>query len=266
MAHALIFDSGVGGLSVVAEIRKLLPGVRLTYAADDAFRPYGEKSEAQLRARLPELLWTLAEMTNPDVIVIACNTASTTALDHIRDAVDIPVIGVVPAIKPAASSSASKVIGVLGTPGTVQRQYVNELISDFAKDCRVVRHGSVGLVALAEDKLAGKVISSEDVKAEIRPLFSKRGGKEIDSIVLACTHFPLLKAELQIAAPRSVTWIDSGEAIARQVKKVLSELKPKTAPAYQHETALLIGPAPTPERKAAFHKFGFERVVGLMPY
>jgi len=126
--HALIFDSGVGGLSVVSEIRKRLPSLQLTYVADDAFRPYGEKSEAQLKARLPRLLWELSEMISPDIIVLACNTASTTALDEIRAIIDIPVIGVVPAIKPAAHMSKTKTIAVLGTPGTVRRKYVKKTI------------------------------------------------------------------------------------------------------------------------------------------
>jgi len=150
MGHALIFDSGVGGLSVSAEIRKALPGMQQTYAADDIFRPYGEKTEVQLKSRLPALLWTLTEAVNPDLVVIACNTASTTVLPEIRAALDVPVIGVVPAIKPAAAKSRTKTIAVLGTPGTVQRRYVDELIDDFAGDCRVILQGSVNLVDIAE--------------------------------------------------------------------------------------------------------------------
>ena len=124
MSLALVFDSGVGGLTVAAEIRALMPGLAMTYVADDEFRPYGSKSESQLKTRLPELLWTLTEMLKPDLVVIACNTASTTALSEIREVLSVPVVGVVPAIKPAAEQSQSKVIGVLGTPGTVRRKYV----------------------------------------------------------------------------------------------------------------------------------------------
>lgn len=264
MAQALIFDSGVGGLSVTAEIRKLLPDLQLTYAADDIFRPYGDKTEDQLRARLPELLWTLSEMLRPDVIVIACNTASTTALDDIRKAVDVPVVGVVPAIKPAAKSSGSKVIGVLGTPGTVQRKYVGKLISDFASDCRVIRQGSTGLVALAEKKLSGESIKTADIRIEIDAMFAKRGGKKIDTVVLACTHFPLLKDELQAAAPQPVKWIDSGAAIAKRVKSVL-EKNPNAKPQHKYENiAFLIDPPPSAARQKAFEIYGFNRVIGLM--
>ena len=148
--HVLVFDSGVGGLSVVAEIRKRQPDLFLSYIADDEFRPYGNKSEAALQARLPGLLKTLCLMLDPDAVVIACNTASTTALQHIRDKLSIPVIGVVPAIKPAAETSRMGTIGVLGTPGTIRRRYVNDLILDFASDCEVVLQGSTRLVEQAE--------------------------------------------------------------------------------------------------------------------
>ena len=265
MAHALIFDSGVGGLSVVAEIRKRLPSLHLTYAADDEFRPYGNKTEAQLRARLPGLIWTLNEAAKPDVIVIACNTASTSALTEIRARVSCPVIGVVPAIKPAAAKSRTKTIGVLGTPGTVRRRYVDSLIEDFASDCHVILQGSVGLVALAEAKLSGNNVQIHDVRAEISNLFDGKHGADIDAVVLACTHFPLLKEDLQKAVTQSVMWVDSGAAIAKQVEAVLSKIdiyQPRRA---TPDTALLIGPKPSRKRRAAFASFGFGKIVALNP-
>ena len=264
MGHALIFDSGVGGLSVVAEIRKRLPALQISYAADDAFRPYGEKSEAQLKARLPRLLWELTETVNPDIIVMACNTASTTALSEIRDAVNIPVIGVVPAIKPAAAASRTKTIAVLGTPGTVQRRYVDELINDFASDCRVLLQGSVNLVDIAERKLAGQPVDLDWIKTELAPMFSGRHGADIDAVVLACTHFPLLRDELKASVTQSVQWIDSGDAIARRVEDVLSGLTPRPA-RLDPDMALLVGPETSAARIRTFKSFGFERVVALMP-
>ena len=141
--HALIFDSGVGGLSIAQEIRRTLPELRQTYLADDAFRPYGEKTEESLRRRLPDLLVPICDMLRPDIVVIACNTASTTALPAIRASIDIPVVGVVPAIKPAAALSRTRSIAVLGTPGTVRRTYVDELIAAYAADCHVRLSGSV---------------------------------------------------------------------------------------------------------------------------
>lgn len=282
MAHALIFDSGVGGLSVSAEIRRALPKLRQSYVADDAFRPYGEKSESALRARLPRLLAELEIMLAPDVIVIACNTASTIALPAIRAAVSVPVVGVVPAIKPAAEMSQSGAIGVLGTPGTVRQKYVGSLISKFAKDTHVALRGSVDLVELAEAKLAGEPIDPERLRAEISPLFSGVRGMDIDTIVLACTHFPLLRAELAAVSPRAVNWIDSGEAIARRVKSVLQEQAElqekvglddqtqKTAAQNtslpQVDTVFLIGSGETPAaRRSAFDEFGFNRLVSLLP-
>lgn len=266
MTHALIFDSGVGGLSVVEEIRRRCPDVRLSYVADDAFRPYGEKSERALRARLPRLLSELTMMLDPDIVVIACNTASTTALADIRAAIDIPVIGVVPAIKPAASGSRTKTIGVLGTPGTVKRQYVDDLIEDFASDCRVILQGSVNLVDQAEAKLSGLPVNMDVIKSEISPMFASTHGMHIDAVVLACTHFPLLRDELKSCVTQSVQWIDSGAAIAKRVESVLAELPPQQRLSPPREdTAFLIGPDTDEQRQTAFASFGFHRVIGLLP-
>jgi len=265
MAHALIFDSGVGGLSVSREIRVLLPRLQMTYVADDNFRPYGEKTEAELKARLAALLPTLTVAINPDIIVIACNTASTTALADIRAAVDLPVIGVVPAIKPAAEMSRTKTIAVLGTPGTVRREYVDGLIEDFAADCHVILQGSVNLVDIAEKKLAGEAVPLEWVKAEISPMFEGRRGADIDAVVLACTHFPLLRNELKASVKQSVKWIDSGQAIARRVETVLGTLKAIRARREGPDVALLIGPNADYARTQAFKDFGFSKIVGLHP-
>ncbi len=260
--HVLVFDSGVGGLSVVAELRALMPDIYMSYVADDAFRPYGNKTEAQLKGRLPGLLQTLVLAVKPDVVVIACNTASTTALSEIRGVVQIPVIGVVPAIKPAAQMSKSKTIAVLGTPGTVKRKYVDELISDFGNNCRVILHGSTGLVELAEQKLSGLDIDRYEVAAEISPMFEATDGNDIDVVVLACTHFPLLLHELKFAAPHSVNWVDSGSAIARRTQSVLEDLT-LDAPPNHPQTALLIGGHNNIDRAKMFKGFGFVKTVAL---
>jgi len=261
--HVLVFDSGVGGLSVVSEIRARLPKAYLSYAADDAFRPYGSKTESQLRARLPGLLATLVNMLNPDAVVIACNTASTTALPSIRAAVKIPVIGVVPAIKPAAEQSLTRAIGVLGTPGTVRREYVDKLIADFAPDCHVLLKGSTRLVAEAEAKLAGQPVNMNVVREEIAPLFAGRVGADVDAVVLACTHFPLLRDELRAAVRQSVNWIDSGEAIARRLEDVLSDITKRELPTHT-QTAFLIGPDTDPVRAKAFIDYGFTKTIGVL--
>lgn len=261
--HVLVFDSGVGGLSVVSEIRARLPKAYLSYAADDEFRPYGDKTEAQLRARLPGLLKTLVSMLKADAVVVACNTASTTALPSIRAAVKIPVIGVVPAIKPAAQMSRTRTIAVLGTPGTVRRKYVDNLIADFAQDCHVLLQGSTRLVAEAEKKLAGQPVNMDILREEIAQLFQGRQGADVDGVVLACTHFPLLREDLQKAVRQTVNWIDSGEAIARRLEDVLSEIPKRDLPNHQ-QMAFLIGPETNGVRAQAFADYGFPRTIGLL--
>lgn len=260
--RALIFDSGLGGLSVSAHISDHLPDLRLIYAADDAFRPYGNKSQAQLRARLPGLLHTLEMTSQPDVIVIACNTASTSALSDIRRVCRAPIVGVVPAVKPAAQLSKTKTIGVLGTPGTISRAYVGDLIREFAKDCEVRLHGSTALVEMAERKLAGQPVDMAALTQDIAPLFAAHTPADI--IVLACTHFPLLADELSLAAPDGVRFIDSGEAIARRVKSLLRSVRPSRAlHVNDMNTALLIGGQACAARRKSFKCFDYDYIVDL---
>jgi glutamate racemase len=221
MATAIVFDSGVGGLSVFDCIAASLPGLGLLYVADNAYFPYGTKEESALVTRVRDLLVRLAARHRPDLIVIACNTASTVALPAVRNALSLPIVGTVPAIKPAAQISVARVIGLLGTPGTVRRQYTQALIEEFAADCTVLRHGSAELVELAEQKLRGEPVSPAAVKRALAGLTDQPGGDRLDTVVLACTHFPLLVTELTAAAPRPLRWIDSGEAIARRVASLL---------------------------------------------
>ncbi|HEV7661744.1 MAG TPA: glutamate racemase [Allosphingosinicella sp.] len=217
----LVFDSGVGGLSVLAEIRKLLPAAPIVYAADSAAYPYGTRSPAEIAARVPALLGRLAERYDPAAIVIACNTASTIALDAVRAALDLPVIGTVPAIRPAAICSTTRTIGVLGTDATIVQPYVDRLAAEFAADCIVIRHGSAALVDLAEAKLRGEAGDPATFAHILGGLLGRPGGERIDTIVLACTHFPLVEAELAAAAPRSIAFVDGNEGIARRVAWLL---------------------------------------------
>jgi glutamate racemase len=215
-APILFFDSGVGGLSVLQPTRALLPNAPIVYAADSAGYPYGGRSEAEIASRVPALLGRLVERFRPRLAVIACNTASTIALDHVRSALDLPVVGTVPAIKPAAELSKSRVIGVLGTEATVRQPYVDDLAAKFAADCTLVRHGSPELVELAEAKLAGQEVTTDAVMAAARPMFDAPNGERIDTVVLACTHFPLLAEELRSAFP-NVAYVDGGAGIARRI-------------------------------------------------
>lgn len=215
-ASLLFFDSGIGGLSVLGPTRGLLPNAPIVYVADNAAFPYGKCSEAEIAERVPTLLNGLVKRFQPRLAVIACNTASTIALDHARAALGLPVVGTVPAIKPAAELSKSRVIGVLGTEATVRQPYVDNLSAKFASDCIVIRHGSPELVELAEAKLSGEPVSVEVVRAAALPLFAAPDGGRIDVIVLACTHFPLLSDELKAAFP-GVALVDGGAGIARRI-------------------------------------------------
>lgn len=213
----LFFDSGVGGLSVLAATRALLPQAPIVYAADSAGFPYGLRSEADIAARVPALLGRLAERFRPRLIVIACNTASTIALPAVRAALDLPIVGTVPAIKPAALVSKTRVIGVLGTEATVRQPYVDRLAAEFAADCLVLRHGSADLVEAAEARLRGEPVDAARFARALGGLLDQPGGDRIDTIVNACTHFPLVEADLTAVAPRPITFVDGSAGIARRV-------------------------------------------------
>ncbi len=219
--RVLVFDSGVGGLTVAEELRALGPGLGVHYAADSAFFPYGDKSDAALRQRIPDVAEALCRVVEPDVFVIACNTASTLALDDVRARLDIPVVGTVPAIKPAASLSLTGTIGLLATPGTIRRAYTAQLAAQFAANKKLIMHGSIELVRLAEAHARGEDVPIEAIQEAQAPLFKAPGGEMIDTIVLACTHFPLLRGQLIASAPRAISYVDSGMAIARQTIRVL---------------------------------------------
>ena len=221
-APLLFFDSGVGGLSVLEPTRALLPKAPIIYVADNGGYPYGKRSEVEIASRVPALLGRLVERFRPRLAVIACNTASTIALDHVRSALDLPVVGTVPAIKPAAERSKTRVIGVLGTEATVRQPYVDNLAAEFAADCIIIRHGSPDLVDLAEAKLAGIDVTLEAVRGAAQAMFDAPDGDRIDVGVLACTHFPLLRRELCGAFP-GVEWIDGGPGIARRVAYLTRE-------------------------------------------
>jgi glutamate racemase len=256
----LIFDSGVGGLSVLAEIRALLPQAPIVYAADSAGFPYGTKSAEQVAARVPALLGRLAERYDPRLIVIACNTASTIALDAVRAALDLPIVGTVPAIKPAAAHSKSRAIGVLGTNATIVQPYVDRLAEEFAADCTVIRHGSAELVELAEAKLRGEPADAAAYRHILDGLLGRPGGERIDTIVLACTHFPLVREELEAVAPRPLAFVDGNAGIARRTAWLLREESWPDSPG--EGVAVLTGAAEEAYR-AGFARFGLTRIERL---
>lgn len=220
-APILIFDSGIGGLSVLRATQRLLPQAPIVYAADYAAMPYGEKSELEIAGRVPAILGRLSERFQPSLICIACNTASTIALPAVRAALEVPIVGTVPAIKPAALQSRSRVIGLLGTAATIRQPYVDQLASQFASDARLLRFGAPDLVHAAEVRLSGGTPDPAIFDAAIQGLLHQ-GGQDMDTIVLACTHFPLVQDDLAAAALRAgltpqLGFVDGSGGIARRI-------------------------------------------------
>ena len=256
-APILFFDSGVGGLSVLEPARVLLPNAPLVYAADNAAFPYGTRTEREIAARVPALLGRLVERFHPRLAVIACNTASTIALDHVRAALDLPVVGTVPAIKPAAEMSKSRVIGVLGTEATVRQRYVDDLAERFAGDCIVIRHGSPELVELAEAKLRGDDIDAAAIEAAVQPMLDHPGGGRMDTVVLACTHFPLLHDELAAALPH-VEFVHGGPGIARRIAYLTQGQPWPEQPS--DGIAVFTGEPPDPVLADALARYGISRM------
>jgi glutamate racemase len=220
----LVFDSGLGGLTVLREVVKTRPDAHYVYVADDTFFPYGQHSEDEIIARVVPLMGELIAAHAPDLVVIACNTASTLVMPHLRAAYAVPFVGTVPAIKPACAASKTKRVSVLGTKGTVKREYTHALIRDFARGCDVTLVGSADLAALAEAALSGTAVSDAAIFAEIAPCFVEANSEvpaRTDIVVLACTHYPLLLGRLTRLAPWPVEWIDPAPAIARRVVALL---------------------------------------------
>ncbi len=217
LPHVLVFDSGVGGLSVSRNIHAAIPAARLTYIADTACFPYGSQPEALIIERCLELILRSLAETPADVIVIACNTASTVALPRLREATEIPVVGVVPAIKPAAALSRNRRIGLLATPATIRRPYIDQLIDAFAADCVLTRIGHPELVRWIEDDVAGLALPEQALSEALDPFREA----DVDTVVLGCTHYPLIQRRLQVLLPDVTFWVDSGEAIARRAVYLL---------------------------------------------
>ncbi len=220
----IVFNSGLGGLTVLRTLREAVPEARVTYIADDACFPYGGLADDALIARIEAVIGGAIAELKPDAVVIACNTASTIALPTLRQAHALPFIGTVPAVKPAALLSQSCMISVLGTPATVARDYTRALIAAHGEGCDYTLVGASQLAALAEAAMTGADVPDEAIAAEIAPCFVERQGKHTDVVVLGCTHYPLLISRLERLAPWPVTWLDPAPAIARRTANVLAEL------------------------------------------
>jgi glutamate racemase len=222
----LVFDSGLGGLTVFSEVLKVRPDARYVYAADDAGFPYGRLSESVLAERVVSVMERLIALHDPDLVIVACNTASTVVLPHLRERFSIPFVGTVPAIKPAAQMTRTGYVTVLATPGTVARDYTRDLIETYAAGCRVNLIGSRRLAGIAEAEMAGEPASDDELMTELQPCFVSDEGGQTDVVALACTHYPLLLPRFQALAPWPVTWIDPAPAIARRVTQLIGQPVP----------------------------------------
>ncbi len=255
-ANVLIFDSGLGGLTVFREVAAARPDASYTYIADDAAFPYGALPEPALIDRVTNVLGAAISAHKPDLVVVACNTASTLALSHLRSRFRVPFVGTVPAIKPACAQSSTKRVAVLGTQATVGREYTRALIREFAGDCDVILVGAQNLATHAESELAGSPVVDTALETEIAACFVDQDGKRTDTIVLACTHYPLLIDRLRELAPWPVTWLDPAPAIARRVVDLIgasNAAKPPAPPRFIFTS----GRTPTPALASALASFGF---------
>lgn len=255
-ATILVFDSGVGGLTVFREIKAALPGAAYVYLADDAGFPYGDKPEAALIERILDVIGAAIAEHKPDLVVVACNTASTLALAHLREKFSVPFVGTVPAIKPACAQSKTKRVAVLGTKATVSLEYTRALIREFSAGCEVGLVGSSHLATYAEAELAGNPVTDEAIKAEIAPCFVDADGRRTDTVVLACTHYPLLTSRFRAAAPWPVDWLDPAPAIARRVVDLIGA-RPQSSTPIAPRMIFTTGGAPSPVLAKALASFGF---------
>ena len=255
--RALVFDSGLGGLSVLSEIRRLRPDVEIVYVADDAAFPYGRLAEAAVIARVEIVMASLIGEVEPDVVVIACSTASTLALPPLRAAYPhLPFVGTVPAIKPAAAASRSGLISVLATKGTVARDYTHALVRDHAADCEVTLVGSSLLAVIAERVMRGEAAEDSEIALEIKPCFVERGGRRTDHIVLACTHFPLIVDRLERLSLWPVGFVDPAPAIARRLDAVIGPTRRGAPAAGDGEAIFTSGEAPEPRLQETLRRYG----------
>jgi glutamate racemase len=249
-----VFDSGLGGLTVLREVVAARPDAHYVYVADDAFFPYGHHGEDEIIARVVPLVGELITAHQPDLVVIACNTASTLVMSHLRAAYTVPFVGTVPAIKPACAASVSKRVSVLGTEATVSREYTRALIRDFANGTEVTLVGSARLAGYAEAELNGDPAEDAAIVAEIAPCYNDRDNRRTDTIVLACTHYPLLLKRLARLAPWPVSFHDPAPAIARRVLDLTGRPDGGKPPPAQF--VLTSGRAPSPALADALARFG----------
>lgn len=221
-----LFDSGVGGTSIWREIVTLLACENTIYLADSKHAPYGEKSKDEI-IYLSEKNTEFLLNHNAKIIVVACNTATTNAIKHLRQTYDVPFVGIEPAIKPAALNTKTNAVGILATKGTLSSELFDETKGKFAKDVKVIEQIGYGLVELVENGQMKTPKTIDLLKKYLEPMLHET----IDYLILGCTHYPYLIPQIQQLVPDTVTIIDSGEAVARQTRHMLQQyhlLNPKS--------------------------------------
>ncbi|MEX2571623.1 MAG: glutamate racemase [Gemmatimonadota bacterium] len=213
-----IFDSGLGGLSVAREVRRRLPQEDVLYLADSAYCPYGGRPLGQIRERSIAVTGALIEH-GAKLVVAACNTASGAAIEQLRERFDVPIVGLEPAVKPAAASSAKRRFAVLATPATLITERFHRLLDNHGSDVEVIKLACPGFVELVE---AGE-LSGDRAITMIREVLEPLRDADIDRVVLGCTHYPFLRDAIAHVLGDGVEILDSGAAVARQVERVLTE-------------------------------------------
>jgi glutamate racemase len=252
----LLFDSGLGGLTVFREVKTARPDANFIYVADDAGFPYGNLDEGRLVERVIDVVGRAISEHSPDMVVVACNTASTLALGELRTHFRVPFVGTVPAIKPACAQSATKRVAVLGTQATVGREYTHALIREFGSGCDVHLVGSARLAACAEAELAGAPVADAAIAGEITRCFIDKDGRRTDTVVLACTHYPLLLERFRANARWPVTWLDPSPAIARRVADLM-RARPNGGQPASPRMLFTSGRTPSATLAAALAHYGF---------
>ncbi len=251
----LVFDSGIGGLTVLREARTIMPDQRFVYVGDDLGFPYGDWEENALVERMIGLFAHYLDRYRPQLAIVACNTASTLIMPALRERFAIPFVGTVPPIKPAAERTRSRLVSVLATPGTVSRQYTRDLIDKFASEVEVTLVGATRLARLAENYIRGDAIDDAVLRAEIEPCFVERDGRRTDIVVLGCTHYPFLVNEMRKRAPWPVDWIDPSEAIARHAKSVMADHEERVN--LEEDVAIMTSGKPSDAVRRLLKGFGF---------
>ncbi|MFT9258363.1 MAG: aspartate/glutamate racemase family protein [Acetobacter sp.] len=227
-AHrVLAFDSGIGGLGIVRALRALAPELVVDYLADTAVFPYGEQDDTFLVERIVFLLRDAVARLKPQAVVVACNTASTLALDALRTACPAtPFIGCVPPIRWAARVSRSGVIGLLATRATTRRPYLARLLALHAPGCTLITHAAPGLAGCAERLFRGETVTDATLRAEIQGLWAHPLSSQMDTVGLGCTHYTFVLERMKALAPADMTWLDPAHAVAQHTCTVLEALPP----------------------------------------